>query len=35
MDLIGPSGNFSNRAHRGMQHRHISGPDARLVKVTR
>jgi hypothetical protein len=35
MDLIGPSSNFSNCAHRGMQHHGIGGLDAQLAKVTR
>jgi hypothetical protein len=35
MDLIGPDGDFSNRAYRGMQHHGIRGGNAQLAKVIR
>lgn len=33
MDLIGTTGNLSNRSHRGVQHGCIASPDAQLAKV--
>jgi hypothetical protein len=35
MDGSGTTGNFSNRAHRRVQHNGIAGPDAELAKVVR
>jgi hypothetical protein len=35
MDVIGTTGNFSNRSHRNMQHYCIGSPDAELAKVIR
>jgi hypothetical protein len=32
MNLIGPTGNFSNSTHRGMQHHDIAGLHAQPAK---
>jgi len=35
MNLIGPTRDFTNGAHRGMQHHNIAGLDAQAAKVIR
>lgn len=35
MDLIGTSGNFADRAHRGVEHHGVAGRDTEFAKVSR